>query len=381
MSVAIRAITRLQDADDAPILGVGQDGYVLQWDNGTGAFVAVEPSAGVVDHGALTGLADDDHAQYALLAGRAGGQTLYGGTGANDDITIHGTSDATRTTSYVLLQPTAGYVGIGKTAPEYELDVDGVVNATSVHASSYRDGTHNTIFSAGGGVTTFNGIVRFTRDVYGVEIGAAGLNLVGYLMSAHLAVQPSAATTKAIGIRAHAGQTANLVQWESDNGGTVYGVLDATGRLGIGTVAPSAQVHALLTSAATNAVANVVTIGHDTSGTAAAGFGAGLAFQLESSTTAAQNAARIQALWYEATHATFKGDLVGTAYDAGGEREGWRVRGAGSAAAIGFLGATPAARIAHVADPAGGGTVDAEARTAINSILATLETFGFHATS
>ncbi len=37
---AIRTITRLQDADDAPTLGAGQDGQVLAWDNGTGAFVA-----------------------------------------------------------------------------------------------------------------------------------------------------------------------------------------------------------------------------------------------------------------------------------------------------------------------------------------------------
>jgi hypothetical protein len=45
--------------------------------------------------------------------GVAGGQTLYGGTAANDDLTIHGTSDGTRTTSYLLLQPTAGKVGVG----------------------------------------------------------------------------------------------------------------------------------------------------------------------------------------------------------------------------------------------------------------------------
>ncbi len=40
MSVAIRTITRLQDADDAPALGVGQDGMALVWDNSAGAFVA-----------------------------------------------------------------------------------------------------------------------------------------------------------------------------------------------------------------------------------------------------------------------------------------------------------------------------------------------------
>lgn len=51
-------------------------------------------SAGVTDHGLLTGLSDDDHAQYALLAGRSGGQTLIGGTGAGDDLTLVGTSGA-----------------------------------------------------------------------------------------------------------------------------------------------------------------------------------------------------------------------------------------------------------------------------------------------
>ena len=44
-------------------------------------------------------------------------------------------------------------------------------------------------------------------------------------------------------------------------------------------------------------------------------------------------------------------------------------------------GASPSAARTHVADPSGGGTSDAEARSAINSILATLEAFGLHATS
>jgi hypothetical protein len=41
--------------------------------------------------------------------------TLNGGSAANDDITIQGTSNATRASSYVLLQPNGGYVGIGAT--------------------------------------------------------------------------------------------------------------------------------------------------------------------------------------------------------------------------------------------------------------------------
>lgn len=51
---------------------------------------------GVTDHGALTGLADDDHTQYALLAGRAGGQTLTGGTASGNNLTLNSTSNSTK---------------------------------------------------------------------------------------------------------------------------------------------------------------------------------------------------------------------------------------------------------------------------------------------
>ncbi len=50
------------------------------------------------DHGlwhAASSLLDDDHTQYALLAGRAGGQTLVGGTGSGELLTLDGTSHAT----------------------------------------------------------------------------------------------------------------------------------------------------------------------------------------------------------------------------------------------------------------------------------------------
>lgn len=55
-------------------------------------------SVGITDHGALTGLSDDDHTQYALLAGRAGGQTGYGGTAASEGLTFYSTSHATKGT-------------------------------------------------------------------------------------------------------------------------------------------------------------------------------------------------------------------------------------------------------------------------------------------
>jgi len=391
MSVAIRAITRIQDSDDAPALGAGQNGYALTWDNASGAFVA---TALVTDHGALTGLSDDDHAGYALLAGRTGGQTLYGGDAANDDITIHGTSNATRTTSYVLLQPSGGNVGIGTSAPATKLHINQLAATTkreTIAKYSISDAGNDAFYAANGTsvdaryAPIFCGYVESTNATYsqafwGVTNAANDASDSSAFGLVHISGLITSSATDPLN-----GSLSNPTYRKLFTVGAastdIKLTVAATGFVGIGTAAPATLLHANLVSAATNAVTNVVTIGHDTSGTAAAGFGAGLLYQLESSTTAAQSAARIQALWYEATHATRKADLVGTAYDAGGEREGWRVRGNGSAAAIGFLGATPAARIAHVADPSGGATVDAEARSAINSILATLETFGLHASS
>jgi hypothetical protein len=48
---------------------------------------------------------------------------------------------------------------------------------------------------------------------------------------------------------------------------------------------------------------------------------------------------------------------------------------------IGFLGAAAVVRQAFIADPTGGGTTDAEARTAIIAIITALETYGLLATS
>ena len=64
------------------------------------------------DHGGLTGLTDDDHSQYALLAGRSGGQTLYGGTASGDDLYLYSTAHATK--GDIVLANGGGRVGIGQ---------------------------------------------------------------------------------------------------------------------------------------------------------------------------------------------------------------------------------------------------------------------------
>jgi hypothetical protein len=71
------------------------------------------------DHGGQDGLADDDHTQYALLAGRSGGQILIGGTAAGDDIIIRSTSNATK--GDINLADAGGHVQIGGGATASEM--------------------------------------------------------------------------------------------------------------------------------------------------------------------------------------------------------------------------------------------------------------------
>lgn len=63
--------------------------------------------------------------------------TINGGSGANDDLTLQGTSNATRTTSYLLLQPTAGNVGIGTSTPGKLLSVDGDIEISNSSGKLY----------------------------------------------------------------------------------------------------------------------------------------------------------------------------------------------------------------------------------------------------
>ena len=60
---------------------------------------------------------------------------VYGSVAANGDISISGTSHATKATSYVILQPTGGNVGIGTTTPQELLHVGTGTDASDITAT------------------------------------------------------------------------------------------------------------------------------------------------------------------------------------------------------------------------------------------------------
>lgn len=103
------------------------------------------------DHGGESGLTDDDHTQYALLAGRSGGQTLKGGTASGDDLTLQSTNHATKGSIFL---GTSAYdevnnrLGLKVSDPAADLELVATATAASrgVMAGQYNSGAQGALF-------------------------------------------------------------------------------------------------------------------------------------------------------------------------------------------------------------------------------------------
>jgi len=93
------ALTTPSDGWAFLVAGDGSVNENTGWVYDTGSTSWIQfTGTGVTDHGALSGLTDDDHSQYLLLAGRTGGQTAVGSTDAGEDLTLSSTAHATKGT-------------------------------------------------------------------------------------------------------------------------------------------------------------------------------------------------------------------------------------------------------------------------------------------
>ena len=95
----------------------GAAGEILGMSGASPAWVG--PS--YISHTDLTDFTIDDHIQYALLAGRSGGQSFAGGTGSGDDLTLLSNNHATKGHIYfgttAAFDETTGHFGIGTLTP------------------------------------------------------------------------------------------------------------------------------------------------------------------------------------------------------------------------------------------------------------------------
>lgn len=283
-------------------------------DGGAGSTLTVANTAqGVTDHGALSGLTDDDHTQYALLLGRATGQTIIGGTASGDDLTLKSTSHATKGT--IFLGTASAYdevndrLGIGNTAPSVKLHVTGADDTTAR--------------------------IRLDDTLYNVSLQVEAGNLESLFNTTRI-VASGAYSKFAIA-------TSDLRRLAIQTNGYVA-IAPNTNDTDISTV--QSRLHVQDKDSATTTVTNVLTLDHHTSGTAANGFGLGIGFRLQSSTATQQNAGLLSCSWTDATHASRTSKLTLSAYYTSTAQEGIRVQATSAGVNVGY-GGPPAISAPH----------------------------------
>jgi len=251
----------------------------------SGGTATISATGAGIDHGALSGLSDDDHTQYAALAGRTSGQelfgspnedgelriygtsfgdnssgttyieenggrtlvggilqvendiensgnfymmdvskTIYGGITASNDLTFDSTSHSTK--GNVVIQPSGGAVGIGTTSPAEALQIgDGTAN----HDISVASSTANKFFMSTFGDFAIFGINRRPSD--GAQVNSALAEANMYFASADADSYIVFRTTN----------VNNSLAVEAMR-------IDKLGNVGIGTASPSASAKLELSS-------------------------------------------------------------------------------------------------------------------------------------
>lgn len=321
--------------------GPGTDGYAIIWDNTAGAFTlgafeAVGVAAGlladhvaeanphmqyllatdynpITDHGALSGLADDDHTQYLLATGSRAGAS----------------SQAQEFTNGIV-------ANVASTFNSHNPTLVGESASYGYYADSYMNGTGGgaqNVFRRAGG--TF---ASPSATLNGMNLGA--LSFRGHNGTAFVGSKGLIAVTAAEDWTLTANGTAMLFQVVANGTtalATAISILNSR-NVGLSITTPTALIDiaastttrasqriragarptppntgdiwddgALVSyqvSSATNAIVNSFKLERGSSGTPAAGFGLGIVAQLESSTAETQDAGRLTWAWETATHAS-----------------------------------------------------------------------------
>ncbi len=133
-------------------LPAGVDGTVLVADSSSLYGIKWDTiSSGISSHGDLSGLLNDDHTQYALLAGRTGGQILTGGTTSGNNLVLRSTSNITK-----------GSIIIDETTAS----TSNTVGALRVSGGIGISNTTDAISSTNGGTITTAGGVGIAKKLF-----------------------------------------------------------------------------------------------------------------------------------------------------------------------------------------------------------------------
>ena len=169
----------------AASLTLGWTGTLAVARGGTGQSTVAGYNA-LLDHGALLGLSDDDHTQYALLAGRSGGQTLIGGTASGNDLTLQSTAHATKgnlffgTSTYDEVNNRLGVVTTTPQRPFHLVGTDGTTTFPTIGARDMfvieNNNNCNIAFIGGTGHTLG---LKFYASGGAGELGQIGYNNTG----------------------------------------------------------------------------------------------------------------------------------------------------------------------------------------------------------
>lgn len=138
--------------------------------------ITADVNQAAIDHGSIGGLADDDHSQYALLAGRAGGQTLNGSNAASQNLNLSSTANATK--GKINLGANSAFdeantrLGIGTNAPESVLHLSqNSVQYNVLTNSTTTSGAVNAIIASI--ATTNNSVELLKVSITGLRTNGA----------------------------------------------------------------------------------------------------------------------------------------------------------------------------------------------------------------
>jgi len=152
----------------------------------------------------------------------------------------------------------------------------------------------------------------------GLHVGGAFDQLAGIISaSTGFMIGTAASTSRKILVSDGAAFKASTETWAVP--GTSGNLLTSDGTNWLSSAPPAIAVPLtlILTNASTTSIDNILFLEHDSSGTPAAGFGGGLIFNLQDSTTPGQAAGKITTAWTTASHGTNVSDMVFSAVSGG----------------------------------------------------------------